>query len=65
MLEHTPQLTAGQVTDYTLAGVLVASPVWAPWLTDVNAVLTFIGLVIGLILGARRLIRDFKKPVDD
>lgn len=51
----------GAVADYSLASALIAAPLWAPYLADVNALLTTAGLFIGLVLGVRRLIRDLKR----
>ncbi|NJM33980.1 MAG: hypothetical protein HC850_03895 [Rhodomicrobium sp.] len=42
-------------SDALLAGSLVSSPAWAPWLTDFNQLLTTATLVLGLILGLVRL----------
>lgn len=63
IIEH--HVSAAQVGDYSLASVLITSPIWAPWLSDVNTVLTFVGLALGVVLAARRVIRDFKKPLDE
>ena len=41
--------------DATLAGSLISSPLWAPWLADVNAVLSVLTVLVGLILGVYRL----------
>jgi hypothetical protein len=41
--------------DVTLAGSLVSSPAWAPWLANFNELLTTMTLVIGVILGLFRL----------
>lgn len=59
---HHP--SGAQVTDYSLAGALTTSPLWAPWLADVNGWLTFAGLLVGLALGVRRLWRDIQNPKD-
>lgn len=59
-LEQQYHISGGAVKDYTLAGALTTSPLWAHWLTDINSWLTFAGLVVGLVLGLRRLWRDFR-----
>ena len=56
---HHP--TGGQVIDYSVAASLTTSPIWAPLLADINAWLTFAGLLVGLLLGLRRLIRDLQR----
>lgn len=63
LIEHSP--SGGAVKDYSLAGVLTTAPLWAGYLTHVNALLTFAGLVVGLWLGVRRLIRDYQRGKDD
>ncbi len=42
-------------TDGLVAGGLIASPAWAPWLSQLNDVLTTLTLIVGLGLGAARL----------
>lgn len=65
-LHHLPAPTGGQLTDYSLAGALMSSPVWVHYLTDLaNPILTFICVFTGALLGIRRLLRDFKKPDQD
>ena len=44
------------VTDGVLATGLVTTPVWAPWLGDLNEVLTTASLIVGLALGIGRLL---------
>ena len=61
-INHTP--SGGAVRDYTLAGMLTTSPIWATYLAHVNGLLTFAGLVVGLWLGVRRLRRDYQKDKD-
>lgn len=46
---------AGSARDTVLAGFLVASPAWAPWLSALNEVLTTITLLCGALLGVGRL----------
>lgn len=58
LIQHHPSGDA--VKDYTIAGTLTTSPLWAPWLADVNGWLTFAGLIVGLALGSRRLWRDIR-----
>ncbi len=43
------------VSDAILAGSLVASPAWTVPLSQVNALLTTISLIVGLLIGAIRL----------
>ena len=57
---HSAHSHMDSVKDYALAGTLISLPAWVPQLTDINAWLTFAGLVVGLVLGIRRLIRDFQ-----
>jgi hypothetical protein len=53
---------AGERTiDYSVAGTLVSSPVWAPYLADFNVLLTTLGLVLGVLVGAVRLYKDVKR----
>jgi hypothetical protein len=58
LVQHHPSGDA--VKDYSLAGALTSSPIWAPYLADVNGWLTTLTLVGGLILLGRRLWRDFR-----
>jgi hypothetical protein len=44
------------LADGAIATGLVTSPAWAPWLGDLNQMLTTATLVIGLALGVGRLI---------
>ena len=60
LVQHHPPGDA--VRDYSLAGALASSPLWAPWLADVNEWLTFAGLLVGLALGLKRLWRDVRSP---
>ena len=60
--DHTP--SGGAVKDYSLATVLTTAPIWGTYLANINLVLTFAGLVVGLWLGIRRLRRDYKKDQD-
>lgn len=46
---------AGSARDTVVAGFLVASPAWAPWLSGLNEVLTTITLLCGALLGIGRL----------
>lgn len=55
----------GSVKDYSLASVLTTAPIWGSYLANVNGVLTFLGLVVGLWLGVRRLRRDYQKNDSD
>jgi hypothetical protein len=51
--------------DGALATALVSAPAWAPWLNDLNQLLTTASLGVGLALGAGRLwmfLRDRRKP---
>jgi hypothetical protein len=41
--------------DALIAGSLVASPAWVPWLESFNEVLTTATLIIGLAIGIVRL----------
>jgi hypothetical protein len=43
------------VSDAILAGSLVAAPAWSVPLSEVNALLTTISLLIGLMIGLIRL----------
>jgi hypothetical protein len=43
------------VSDALLAGSLVAAPAWTAALGDVNALLSMISLIVGLLIGATRL----------
>jgi hypothetical protein len=51
-LQHDP---SQGVSDAILAGSLVAAPAWSVPLTEVNAFLTTVSLVVGLLIGAIRL----------
>lgn len=51
--------------DIVIAGGLITSPAWASWLAQINTVLTTITLVLGLVLGATRLWRSFRKGQSD
>lgn len=41
--------------DSVLATSLIAAPAWAPWLNEINQLLTTASLGVGLALGAGRL----------
>ncbi len=41
--------------DGALATSLISAPAWAPWLSEVNQLLTTASLGVGLVLGAGRL----------
>jgi hypothetical protein len=43
------------VSDALLAGGLVAAPAWAVPLSELNALLTTVSLLVGLLIGAARL----------
>ena len=45
------------LSDAILAGGLVAAPAWAGALSDVNAMLTMVSLIVGLLIGVIRLWR--------
>jgi len=47
-----PIQTAG---DWTLAGTMVTTPAWVPWLQNINAALTTATLLIGMALAVARL----------
>ena len=49
-----PSCTAVRVR--TLAGGLATSPAWAPYLDNVNELLTTVTLLIGVVLGLIRLV---------
>ena len=44
-----------QAQDSLLAGGLISAPAWAPWLAQLNDVLTTLSLVLGLALASARL----------
>lgn len=53
--------------DSLLAGGLIAAPAWAPWIAELNQLLTTLSLAAGLALGAGRLwlfIKERRKPRD-
>lgn len=53
--------------DSLIASSLVLAPAWAPWLEQLNQLLTTLSLGVGLALGAGRLwlfMRDRKKRSD-
>lgn len=62
LIDHSP--SGGAVKDYSLASVLTTAPIWGSYLANVNVILTFIGLVLGIWLGVRRLKRDYRKNDD-
>ncbi|MBC8050876.1 MAG: hypothetical protein H7X92_12145 [Chitinophagales bacterium] len=41
--------------DGAIATSLISAPAWAPWLNEVNQLLTTASLGVGLVLGAGRL----------
>ena len=41
--------------DGLVAAGLVSAPAWAPPLADINALLTTVSLLLGVVLGAARL----------
>jgi hypothetical protein len=49
-----------QVPDSLLAGSLITAPAWAPWLAQLNQLLTTASLVIGLALAGSRLWSIYK-----
>jgi hypothetical protein len=53
-MQHDP---SQGVSDALLAGGLVAAPAWAAPLSEFNALLTTLSLVLGLMIGAVRLWR--------
>ncbi len=53
MPDRTDPVTT--VQDSVLASSLVLAPAWAPWLSELNQLLTTLTLVVGLALGAGRL----------
>lgn len=53
MPDRTDPITT--IQDSVLASSLVLAPAWAPWLSELNQVLTTLTLVVGLALGAGRL----------
>jgi len=44
-----------QAQDSLLAGGLISAPAWAPWLAQLNELLTTLSLVLGLALASARL----------
>lgn len=40
----------------------VSSPVWVPWLSNVNTVLSLVLTVLGIALAVIKLYQAFKKP---
>jgi hypothetical protein len=52
------------VGDSVIAGSLVASVAWAPWLGDLNQVLTSLTLIVGLALGVGRLWQFLRQRKD-
>ena len=48
------------VTESALVLGMVAAPAWAPWLGDLNQLLTTLTLVVGLALGVGRQISFLK-----
>jgi hypothetical protein len=56
-LPHDP---SQGVSDAILAGGLVAAPAWAGPLSEFNALLTTLSLILGLLIGAVRLWRMWR-----
>jgi hypothetical protein len=52
---------AKAVTDGVLATGMVTAPAWAPWLGDLNQMLTTATLVVGLALGIGRLMQFLRE----
>lgn len=52
MSHHQPLQNVG---DVSLAAGVGSSPIWAPWMSDVNELLTLITLTLGMVLAAVRL----------
>jgi hypothetical protein len=52
-----PHESSHGVSDAILAGGLLAAPAWAGALSNVNALLTMVSLLIGLLIGVIRLWR--------
>ncbi len=48
------------VTDGAFITAAVSAPAWAPWLVDVNFVLSTLTLIVGLAFGVVRLIAFMK-----
>jgi hypothetical protein len=55
-----PDQSSHNLSDALLAGSLVAAPAWAPWVTELNQLLTTATLVLGLIFGLVRLWRFWR-----
>lgn len=53
-MPHRPELPH-QAQDSLLAGGLISAPAWAPWLAEINELLTTVTLVLGIALAAGRL----------
>ena len=53
-MPHRADLTQ-QAQDSLLAGGLISAPAWAPWLAQLNELLTTLSLVLGLALASARL----------
>jgi len=47
--------SAHPAQDSLLAGGLISAPAWAPWLAQLNELLTTVSLVLGLALASARL----------
>ncbi len=54
-------MEAKAITDGALAAGLVTAPAWAPWLGDLNQVLTTATLFVGLRLGIGRLVQFLRE----
>lgn len=53
-MDHTV-ISSHAVKDSVIAGILMASPAWVPWLSSLNEILTTITLLCGALLGVGRL----------
>lgn len=59
-----PALHSHAAKDSLVAGILVAAPAWAPWLADVNELLTTVTLLCGAVLGIGRLWLFVRRRMD-
>jgi hypothetical protein len=57
---HSPDPSHG-FSDAVLAGGLVTAPAWAGPLSDINALLTMVSLLVGLAIGVIRLWRLWRE----
>jgi len=53
-MPHRSELSH-QAQDSLLAGGLISAPAWAPWLAQLNELLTTVSLALGLALASARL----------